>query len=219
MRNVQRCTGESMQRFQGIAQELMHFNQLDMQTAKDFKALGDKYKLLEDEGDRYLASQNSDGSEEDESDAVQPVNVNTNSLYPTVQQNPNQGQNQFQPNWNPQGLSMEQYAQQNPNWQGGFDYGQYNQNYNQNYNQPNLNSGVPAYMGQNNNYTFNYQGGVPNQFSQPNFGVFGQPMNNPYSQQNYGNPAPGYNPMMQNQMNPMNGMGNYNLYGYLGRPY
>lgn len=90
-----------------------------------------------------------------------------------------------QQSWNPNGLSMQQYAQQNPGWRGGFNYGQY---------------GQQSYYPQqqyNNGLNFNLNAGFGQNYGMQNY--YGMGNNMMYGQ-------PSYSPMMMNNGMGMNGM-------------
>jgi hypothetical protein len=86
-RNTTACQKECTDRIQQLQAELNHYNQVDLERAKEYDAKAKEYGALEAQGKKFIANQN--GEEAPAPQGNQPQN-NTNNLAPSGRP---QGQN------------------------------------------------------------------------------------------------------------------------------
>lgn len=219
-RNVQKCIQNSMERIQELQAQLQHFNQVDAQRAAEYDAKTAEYAKLEKEGRDYVARQNGDPAQENNTvvDYTVPTPRKdegyTFNFQGTGQQQ-QQNQQQYQQNMNPMNQQQGMFnQQQNPYQQ--------QQQYSNPYMQQ---GGQQNYMGQQNyggqfNVGANFGGNSGGQYGY--YGQQQQQQYNPYQQQGYGQQQQ-YNPYQQQGgqqqgqgywSNPYQAYGGYNMYGY-----
>jgi hypothetical protein len=209
-RNTQKCIQESLERIQELQALLQHYNKVDEQRAAEYDAKAKEYGELEEQGRRYVATQNGEApasTETPSTPAPQDTTVPTprpqtsdagvyNFNYPgsqgpmdpqmMAQQQAQMTPQQYQYPMNPY-ANNNMFMQQNP-YMG--------------YQQPFM--GQQSF-GMGGSYSFNWGGGMQN----PYMGYQQQPM---MGQQQFGM-QPGFGQQQGYWGNPYQAYNNYSVYG------
>ncbi|MBY0516106.1 MAG: hypothetical protein K2P81_04310 [Bacteriovoracaceae bacterium] len=194
-RNTQKCVQDSIQRIQELRSQLQLYNQSDADIAADLEAKANQYRAWENDGQRYVASQNGEEPE------VTNTNTEVAPTGPSVtapqadRQDEQQALYQFQM---PQ-QQQNPYMQQMPTMQqGGMPGMQYN----------------PGMQQQQYSGMFSNMMGAP--WGQQSYNPY-QPMQSPYMGYGMQNGGQGYSFNMGGQMG-MQGYGG-NMWGGQQNPY
>lgn len=129
-RNTQKCIQDSLQRIQELQNAMTHYNQIDQQRAVEYNQKAAQYATMENDGRRYIATQNGEAAPADQ--PVDTTVVPQRSEDPALAQGqPGQpgGQQSMMPPWlmnqqTPYGNQSMMNMQQNP---FGNMYGQQQQ--------------------------------------------------------------------------------------------
>ncbi len=99
-RNTQRCIQDSLQRIQELQAAMTHYNQIDQARAAEYNQKATQYATMENEGRRYIATQNGEAPPAD-----QPVDT---TVVPQRSEDPSLAQGQpMQPGMQP-GMNGQQ---------------------------------------------------------------------------------------------------------------
>lgn len=186
-RNYQKCADDSLQRLQELQNLLKHYNKIDAERAEEYDGKAKEYEALENEGRRYIATQNG----EDVGDEPRREEPPVDTVRPAPRDNNGEG-GVYNFNYNQPNMPQPQQPQQP---QQGF-YQQPQMGYQQSFQQPFMGQQAYGYAGNQygmqygmgGGYNFNWQGQGQQMMQNPQQ-MYGLPQQQGY----WGQPYSAYN--------------------------